>query len=42
MNEKQIYEYLIKGQINVGESNETIYKEVKHTPGTNLIIKMKN
>jgi len=40
LNEKQIYEYLIKGQINVGESNETIYNEVKQLmPGTNLIIK---
>jgi asparagine synthase (glutamine-hydrolysing) len=40
LNEKQIYEYLIKGQINVGESEETIYKEVKQLmPGTNLIIR---
>ena len=40
LNEKQIYEYLIKGQINVGESNETIYNEVKQLmPGTNLILK---
>lgn len=40
LNEKQIYEYLIKGQINVGETNETIYNEVRQLmPGTNLILK---
>lgn len=40
LNEKQIYEYLIKGQVYVGESNETIYNEVKRLmPGTNLIMK---
>lgn len=43
LNEKQIYEYLIKGQINVGETNETIYNEVKQLmPGTNLIVKDNN
>ena len=40
LNEKQIYEFLIKGQIFVGESDETIYREVNQLmPGTNLILK---
>ena len=40
LNEKKIYEFLIKGQIFVGESNETIYNEVNQLmPGTNLILK---
>jgi len=39
MNEKKIYEYLIKGQINVGESDETIYNEIKQLmPGTSLVL----
>lgn len=40
LNEKQIYEFLLKGQIYVGESNETIYEDVYQLmPGTNLIKK---
>jgi asparagine synthase (glutamine-hydrolysing) len=40
LNEKQIYEFLMKGQIFVGESDETIYNEIKQVmPGTNLILK---
>jgi asparagine synthase (glutamine-hydrolysing) len=40
LNEKQIYEYLIKGQINVGESDETIYNEIRQLmPGANLVLK---
>jgi len=40
LSEKKIYEYLIRGQIFVGESNETIYEEVKQLiPGSNLIFK---
>jgi len=40
LNEKKIYEYLIRGQNFVGKSDETIYKEVKQLmPGSNLILK---
>jgi len=40
LSEKKIYEYLIRGQIFVGESEETIYGEVKQLmPGSNLIFK---
>jgi len=40
LNEKRIYEYLIRGQIYVGETDETIFEEVKQLmPGTNLIMK---
>jgi asparagine synthase (glutamine-hydrolysing) len=40
LNEKQIYEFLTKGQIYVGESDETIYKDVYQLmPGTNMVLK---
>jgi asparagine synthase (glutamine-hydrolysing) len=40
LNERMLYEFLIKGQIFVGESEETIYKEVSQLmPGTNLTLK---
>ena len=40
LNEKQIYEFLLRGQIYVGETEETIYEDVfQLMPGTNLIIK---
>jgi len=38
LNQKKIYEYLIRGQIFVGESEDTIFEEIKQLmPGSNLI-----
>ena len=43
LSEKKIYEYLIRGQIFVGESDDTIFKEVKQLmPGSNLVLKQNN
>lgn len=40
LSEKKIYEYLLRGQIFVGESEDTIFDEVKQLmPGSNLIFK---
>ncbi|MBS4034547.1 MAG: asparagine synthase (glutamine-hydrolyzing) [Ignavibacterium sp.] len=40
LNKEKIYEYLIRGQIFVGESEDTIFEEVKQLmPGNNLIFK---
>ena len=42
-NEKKIREYLIKGQIIIGESEETMFNGISQLqPGSNLILKGKN
>jgi len=39
LSEKQIFQYIMRGQIFVGESDETIYEEVKQLmPGSNLVL----
>jgi len=43
LNEKKIYEYLVRGQIFVGESEDTILEEVKQLmPGSNLVLNQNN
>lgn len=38
--EKKIYEYLLRGQIFVGESEDTLFEEVKQLmPGSNLVLR---